>query len=279
MPPNSHKNVLITGGGRGLGRELAIAFSSLGDRVVVSDCELALATEVASRIANSQAVSLDVTDAESVREARDRLANEIGPIDVLVNNAGIVYGGSFLDVAMDQHRQVLAVNIEGLIRVTHAFLPQLIQRPTATIVNIASASALIALPWAASYAASKSAVLSFSDSLREELRLMGNGHVAVLAVCPGYIDTGLFSGAKPPIGSGMLSPAAVAAEVVNAVEKHREMLILPQSAAILWNLFRGLPRPMFAWICRRLGVATSMKGWRGRQKYDGTDRTDRTEKT
>jgi short-subunit dehydrogenase len=97
-----------------------------------------------------------------------------------------------------------------------------------------------------------------------------------LAVCPGFIDTGLFSGARPPIGSGMLSAAAVAAEIVKAVEKQREMLILPRSASMMWSLFRGLPRPMFRWMCRRLGVATSMKGWRGREKNDGTDKTKRT---
>ena len=98
-----------------------------------------------------------------------RLIAEVGPIDVLVNNAGVVFGGPFLDVDLDRHLATIAVNLSGVITLTHAFLPDLIARPVGHIVNIASAAAVIALPMATSYAASKWAVLGFSDSLREEL--------------------------------------------------------------------------------------------------------------
>lgn len=275
MSALSRKNVLVTGAGRGLGHQLVLTLARSGYRVACTDRQFPTETVAADVRPNPFQVHLDVTDSESIEAARQRLAAEFGPIDILINNAGIVHGGSFLDVPLEQHRQTLAVNLEGLIAVTHAFLPELIRRPSAAIVNIASASALIALPWGATYAATKAAVLSFSDSLREELRLTGNGHVRVLAVCPGFIDTGMFAGSKPPIGSGMLSAATAAAEIVKAVKLNREMLILPRSASMMWSLFRGLPRPVFRWICGRLGVSTSMKSWRGRER-NATDRTDRT---
>ena len=139
---------------------------------------------------------------------------EIGPIDVLVNNAGVVFGGTFLEVPLDRHLATVAVNLSGVLAMTHAFLPDLIARPAGHIVNIASAAAVIALPMATSYAASKCAVLGFSDSLREELRELGHRHVGITAVCPGYIATGLFDGAKPARLTRWLTPEEVAAAVV-----------------------------------------------------------------
>ena len=188
---------------------------------------------------------------------------EVGPIDVLVNNAGVVFGGPFLDVALNRHLATIAVNLSGVITITHAFLPNLIARPAGHIVNIASAAAVIALPMATSYAASKWAVLGFSDSLREELRELGHRHVGVTAVCPGYIATGLFEGAKPARMTRWLTPEEVAAAVVRAVERGQEFVMLPRSTRTMYRLCSGWPRSWFRAVCRALGVSRSMAGWKG----------------
>ena len=130
-------------------------------------------------------------------------------------------------------------------------------------MNIASASAVLALPLATSYTASKWAVLGFSDSLREELRLTGNRHVHVTAVCPSYISTGLFEGAKPARLTRLLTVESVARAVRRATERGKEFVMLPWTARLLYSLTSGLPRPIFAMICRSFGVSTSMQGWSG----------------
>src|SRR5262249_61797405 len=122
---------------------------------------------------------LDVTDEAQVTAVREAVHAEGGPIDVLVNNAGVVFGGPFLQVPAAKHRTTVAVNLNGLLTVTHAFLPDLIGRPEAHLVNVASATAFGPLPWGTSYAATKWAVLGFTESLREEFRLLGHRHVGL----------------------------------------------------------------------------------------------------
>jgi all-trans-retinol dehydrogenase (NAD+) len=264
------QRVLITGAGRGLGRALAAAFAGMGAAVALSDLDPerieSAAAELRQRGAHAFAQPLDVTNDESIQASRRRIAGEFGPIDVLVNNAGIVHGGRFLDVPLERHRATIAVNLTGLVGVTHAFLPDLLQRSAPAIVNIASASALAPLPGGGTYAASKAAVLSFTDSLREELRQTGNRHAHVMAVCPSFIGTGMFAGVTPPRGTRMLSADALAKRIIQALDWRQELLIAPGSVRLLWGLCRGLPRPIYGWLCRRLGVSTAMAGWRGRSE-------------
>src|SRR5262245_55567896 len=205
------KRILVTGGGHGLGLALVREFARAGSDVVVTDRDVSRVEAVLAELPQGAAgYAMDVTAAEQVSEIRKRLHAERGPVDVLVNNACVVFGGGFLDVSLDRHLTTVSVNLSGLLTVTHAFLPDLIARPEARLVNIASASAVIALPLATSYAASKWAVLGFSDSLREELRRAGHRHVGVTAICPSYIATGLFDGARPARLTSMLTPEHVA---------------------------------------------------------------------
>jgi short-subunit dehydrogenase len=263
----SDKRVLVTGAGQGLGRALAVHFARAGAEVIVTD----VAAERAARVAEELAAdgrpplsyTLDVTSAEQVRDVRERIQADRGPIDVLVNNAGVVFGGGFLDVPLERHRLTVDINLCGIMTVTHTFLPDLLARPEGYLVNIVSASAVVALPWATSYAASKAAALSFSDSLREELRLTGRRNVRVMAVCPSYISTGLFDGAKPPMMTWILQPDFVAASTVRAVERGRDFLILPWTARLLYSTTGWMPTALYRRLCAWLGVSTSMTEWRG----------------
>jgi short-subunit dehydrogenase len=261
------KRALITGAGHGLGKALARRFAQAGAEVLITDRD---ADRVAATVAElTQAglrafgYSFDVTAAEQVQEVHHRLLQERGPIDLLVNNAGVVFGGEFLKVPLAQHGATIAVNLLGVVTVTHVFLPDLIARPHGHIVNVASASAVVALPWATTYAASKWAVLGFSDSLREELRLQGHRHLRVTAVCPSYIDTGLFTGARPVRLTRLLNPEQVAAAVLRAVERDREFLLLPWTAQLIHAICGILPRRAYRQICAWLGVSTSMLQWQG----------------
>ena len=261
------KRVLITGAGHGLGRAIALEFARAGAAVVVTDREpdrvAAVVAEVQALGAEAIGYSLDVTVPEQAAAVRKQLHADRGPIDVLVNNAGIVAGGPFLDVPLDRHLSTVAVNLTGVLTVTHTFLPDLLGRPAGRVMNIASASAVVALPLAASYAATKWAVLGFSDSLREELKQAGHGHVRVSAVCPSFISTGLFDGVKPPLLTKLLTPEVVARAVRRAAERGTAFVLLPRSVRLLYAVAGVLPRGLYLRLCRLLGVSASMTGWRG----------------
>lgn len=269
------KRVLVTGAGHGLGRALAREFARAGAEVVVTDLD---AGRVATVVAEVKAAGgtaagfrLDVTSAANVRAVRDAVLSECGPLDVLVNNAGVVFGGPFADVPLDRHLATVAVNLSGVLAVTHAFLPDLVARPEARLVNIASASAVVALPRAASYAATKWAVLGFSESLREELRLAGHRHVRVTAVCPSFVATGLFDGARPPRLTRLLTPEVVARAVRRATERGTDLVLLPQSVRLLYGVAGVLPRRLYLGLCRALGVSNSMAEWRGHPTGGGPE--------
>src|SRR5262245_37341434 len=257
------KRVLVTGAGHGLGNMIARRFAQEGTEVIVTDLDASRVVSIGKEL-GATGYELDVTRPEQIHEVRERLHRERGPIDILVNNAGVVFGGPFLEVPLTKHRVTIDVNLTGVLNVTHIFLPDLLARPEGHIVNLVSASAVVALPWAASYAATKWAVLGFTDSLREELRLQGHRHVGVSAVCPGFVDTGLFAGAKPPWLSRILRPEEVAEAVLRAVRRRRDFVLLPRSLAWMHALGRHLPRRAYRRLCSWLGVSTSMTGWQGR---------------
>ena len=261
--------VLITGAGHGLGRALAGAFADAGARIIVTDSDpsgIDITTGWLSRRGNTViGLEMDVTCPESIERARRAVTARAGGVDVLVNNAGIVRGGLFTDVPLDEHLATFEVNTHGPIRVTHAFLPDVLDSPVAHLVNIISASALIGLPGASTYAASKWALLGFSESLREELRRAGHAHACVTAVCPSYISTGLFAGVRPPRFTRMLTPAAVARQVVKAVLNRRRKLMLPRSVSLI-SLSRALlPESWSQRLGDWTGIHAGMADWHGHQ--------------
>jgi all-trans-retinol dehydrogenase (NAD+) len=262
------KRVLITGAGHGLGRAIALELASAGAIIIVTDCDPARVAAVVEELKDlgrdAVGYSFDVTVPTQVVTGHKQVLTDGGPIGVLINNAGILAGGLFLDVPLDRHLKTVAVNLSGMLTMTHTFLPDLLTRSEGRVVNIASASAIAALPLATSYAATKWAVLGFSESLREELRLAGHRHVRVSTVCPSYITTGLFDGAKPPFLTRMLTPEAVARAVRRAVERGTEFVLLPRSVRLLYAFAGLLPRRFYLGLCRLLGVSASMAKWRGR---------------
>jgi short-subunit dehydrogenase len=181
-----------------------------------------------------------------------------------VNNAGVVFGGPFLDVPLEKHLATYRVNVLGLVSLTHAFLPDLLGRPDAHLVNVASASGFIGLPHGATYASSKWAVIGFSESLRLELELQGHRHVHVTTVCPSYVATGLFEGARAPLTTRLLTAERLADKVVSAMLRDAIWVRVPWLVKVTPMLKGVLPTRMFYSVAGVLGVNTSMTAWKGR---------------
>lgn len=261
------KRVLITGGAQGMGREMALAFAGEGAEILLGDINKEkleeTGEEVRSRGVPCHALGLDVTDEKSILKARDGIKRDMGSLDVLVNNAGVVFGGPFLDTPLEKHFATYRVNILGMVAVTHAFLPILINRPSAHLVTIASASGLIGLPDGSTYASSKWAAIGFSESIRLELKLHGHSHVKVTTVCPSYVDTGMFEGARPPRLTTMLDPAKLARRIVEAVRKD-EILVLEPWLVKVTPIIRGVLPPVLSDLVSDIfGATTSMERWKG----------------
>jgi all-trans-retinol dehydrogenase (NAD+) len=261
------RRVLITGAGHGLGLATAKAFAREGAFVIITDREAERVTEAVCEL-QIEALPcagyvMDVTDPADVRHVRDQVHADHGPIHVLVNNAGIVSGGQFLDVPLEKHLVTYDVNIHGPVIVTHLFLQDLIDSDEGHIVNIASASALVALPNAATYASSKWAVLGFTDSLREELEMAGRGHVGMSVICPSYINTGMFEGVKAPLLTPILTPEGLAAKIVRCVKKRKTHLLTPGLVRLIPLGKATWPRAVFRRLLRFLGVYQGMEDWKG----------------
>jgi len=262
------KRALITGGASGIGKAIAERFAAGGAETLLVDLNEPLLRETAAELARKGArvrtYPLDVTNASRITGLRDEIHRDGGPIDVLVNNAGLVFGGAFLDVPLEKHFTTYRVNTEGLVAMTHAFLPDLIAGRDGHVVNVASASGFVGLPFGATYASSKWAVIGFSESLAVELEILGHGHVHVTSICPSYVATGLFDGAKAPFMTRLLTADRVADLTTRAVLANKAQVSTPWLVKVTPALKALTPFRVFYRVAALLGVNTSMMKWRGR---------------
>lgn len=262
------KRTLITGGASGIGRTIAERLVPEGADLILVDLNEdglnATLEDIQAMGGHASGYTVDVTDKEAIFQLRERLHADGGPIDVLINNAGIVFGGPLLDVPLEKHIRTFRVNVEGVVTMTYAFLPDLLARPEAHIVNIASLAGLVGVPYGSSYSSSKWAVVGFSESLRLELEAMNHGSVRVTTVCPSYVSTGLFEGARPPSMTRMLTPEDLAQDIVAGI-KHNEVWVLTPWLVKVTPLLKGvLPQRVFDLVAWSLGSTSSMKDWKGR---------------
>lgn len=262
------RHIVITGGASGIGRLMAHRLAGLGARVSVWDIDRERLDEVVAELAAgptpARGFRCDVSRREDVyRVAAETLAAS-GPVDVLINNAGIVSGRSFLDLPDEKIEATFAINTLGLFWVTKAFLPQMIERGRGHVVTIASASALVGVARLADYAASKWAAMGFDESLRVELREIAPS-IQTTVVCPYYIDTGMFRGVKSrfPWLLPILDENEVAGRIVTCIQRDQRRLLMPRAVHLL-PLLRMLPVGLFDWIATFLGVNASMDEFKGR---------------
>ena len=269
------KRVLITGGAQGIGLEMAIKFADRGAEIVIADLNEAKLPRAKARIEEvgvaAWAFPVDVTNPASIASLRAQIAAEAGPVDVLVNNAGVVFGGPFTETPLDRHFKTFEVNVLGVVAMTHAFLADLIERPEAHLVHISSASGFIGLPYGSTYAASKWSVIGFSESIRAELNLTGRKHVHSTVVCPSYIGTGMFDGVEAPKATNILDPAYLAEKVVQAVERNRIHVLEPFMVKLTPLLRSLLPTGLSDKLSHLFGADTSMAHWTGHEGEEASE--------
>ncbi len=259
--------VLITGGAQGIGREMALEFARKGAELVLTDINedqlAATRKEVEELGARCLTYRMDVTDHDEIVAVRQKMLDDAGTIDVLVNNAGVVFGGPFLEVPLHEHILTYRVNIEGMVKVTYTFLPDLIGGNAGHLVNIASASGFIGLPHGSTYASSKWAAIGFSESIRLEMKRHGHDHVRTTTVCPSYVGTGMFDGAQPAKLTKMLDATKLAKRIVKAVLKDELWVLEPWLVKLTPAIKGALPTAVSDFASDLFGATGSMQDWRG----------------
>jgi NAD(P)-dependent dehydrogenase (short-subunit alcohol dehydrogenase family) len=184
------KTALVTGASRGIGRAIALAFADEGATLALCSRSMPalekLAREVESRGRRAIAVELDVTDQGSIDAAKKRVAEKLGPIQILVNNAGIAKSVKVLDMDDEHWLSHIDINLTGAFRVTRAFLGELVEGGWGRIINLASTAGKVGFRYTAAYCASKHGLVGFTRALALETALSG---VTVNAICPGYVAT------------------------------------------------------------------------------------------
>ena len=270
-----NKKVLVTGGARGIGKQIALEFAQQGSDIIICDLDKSFFDEdhfksnvkdILNLGVSCNGYVLDVTKYDDILQTREKILSDIGKIDILINNAGVVFGGKFLDISISQHRLTYDVNTQGIVNMLHIFLQDLIDRPQSHIVNIASASGFTALPGGTTYASSKAAVSSFSESLRLELKKDGNTHVGITIVSPAYVNTGMFDGVKEPTFIPMLTTKKLATKVVKAVRKNKLFVLEPAFIKFIPLMKATFPRFIYDFLGNILGGYDSMNFWKGHSK-------------
>lgn len=265
----SGKTVLITGAASGIGRLMALDIAHRGATVVAWDIHRepldGLVREISALGGRAAAFTCDVGDRAAVQETAERVRREVGAVDVLVNNAGVVSGRPLLELTEDDIERTFRVNVLAHFWTIRAFLPAMVEQGSGHIVTIASAAGLLGIPRMTDYAASKHAAVGLAESLRLELSRTAPG-VRTTLVCPSYIDTGMFEGAEVRARHlvPMLRAEDVSAAVVRAVEQDREQLLMPLMVNTISPL-RVLPTRVFDATARMLGIASSMDRFVGRR--------------
>ena len=232
----------ITGAARGIGRATAEALLRQGVRVAIGDVDLETARRTASELGpTAVALPLDVTDRDSFSAFLDEAEQQLGPIDVLVNNAGIMPVGRFLDEDDLAARRMIDINVHGVILGTKLALERMIPRGRGHIVNIASQACKFGIAGGATYSATKHAVVGLTEAVRGEMRLMGVP-VALSYVMPSVVKTELGSGLGQVRGLSELEPSEVAEAIVDALRFGTVEVWVPKRSRRTNQLVTLLPR-------------------------------------
>jgi NADP-dependent 3-hydroxy acid dehydrogenase YdfG len=242
--------VAITGGARGIGRATADALVREGARVAIGDLDADLARRTAEEIGPAaSAFALDVTDRGSFEAFVDAVEAELGPLDVLVNNAGIMPLGPFVEEDDVTARRLVDINVHGVMHGMKVVLPRFTARRSGHLVNIASAAGKGPYPGGATYCGTKYFVVGVTETVRGELR--GSG-VDVSVVMPVVVETELASGVGTPRGIPKIKPHDVADAIVETLRRPRFDVYVPRPIGPLLALGAVLPRTVREAVMRAI---------------------------
>ena len=241
----------ITGAARGIGKATAEAFVRQGMKVAIGDLDLAEAQRAADQLgAGTIALELNVTERDSVDRFVDQVSEQLGPIDVFVNNAGIMQLGSFLEETDATAQRQIDINVGGVLYGMKAVLPQMVQRDRGHVVNIASSAGKAGFPGGATYCGTKHFVVGVSEAVRAELRETA---VEISCVMPGIVNTELASGLQQARGVKNVNPEDVANAIVEALQRPQFDVFVPKSIGPINKVLGVLPRS------GREGIARALK--------------------
>jgi NAD(P)-dependent dehydrogenase (short-subunit alcohol dehydrogenase family) len=258
--------VLITGAGSGIGRATALAFARAGARVLAVDIDREAAEKAAAACAElgveAVGYQADVADRVAVAGLADVVHAEHGPLDVLVNNAGVGMSGRFLDMPLEDWDWIVSINLMGAIHMCHAFGPRMVERGRGHVVNISSGLGYTPTATEPGYGTTKAAVLAFSRSLRADWH--GRG-VGVSAICPGVINTPIISHTrfrgeqaapdrvarvKDLFSKRGHPPEIVAKAILAAVRDNRSVVPVGVESRVGWYISRWAPTRFTDWMAR-----------------------------
>jgi NAD(P)-dependent dehydrogenase (short-subunit alcohol dehydrogenase family) len=245
------KVVAITGGARGIGKATAEGLVRRGARVAIGDLDLALAEQTAAGLGGgSVAVALDVSDRASFEAFLDEAERQLGPVDVVINNAGIMPVTPFVEEAESSFRRQIEINLIGVIHGTQLAMERMLPRNSGHIVNIASQAGKAGFPGIATYSATKHAVVGLSEAVRAEMR---GRAVEISCVMPTVVNTELTAG----VGQKWVKPVEatdVAEAIAEALEVPRFDVYVPKANGALLRAGALMPRAASEAVARAMGA-------------------------
>lgn len=241
----------MTGGARGIGLAIATALHAAGAKVAVGDIDEATAKQEGERLGLAVSRRLDVTDRASFSEFLDAVENELGPLDVLVNNAGVIAVGSAVEEDDAVTRRLFDVNVHGVILGTKLATKRMLPRHSGHVVNIGSLGSVVPTEGIATYCATKHAVLGYTDAVRMENH--GSG-VNFTVIMPTLTNTEMVAGVGHAKGFKNAEPSDVARAVVNVIARPEPRVAIPRSlGATVWAQ-RLMPQAVAEALGRALGT-------------------------
>jgi NAD(P)-dependent dehydrogenase (short-subunit alcohol dehydrogenase family) len=244
------KIVAVTGAARGIGLATATALKAAGAKVAIGDIDEATAKDGGDGL-GVLAARVDVTDRESYTAFLDHVEAELGPVDVLVNNAGIMPIGPLLEEDDALADRCLDINVRGVILGTKLGLSRMVPRGHGHIINVASVAGVMPAAGMATYNASKHAVVGFTEAVRLEFTRQG---IDVSAVLPTFTNTELIAGTKSARGQKNAEPEDVAATVLSLIAKPRPQAVVPAKLGRQLRIGPLVPRGLQDRMARWYGL-------------------------
>lgn len=262
------RNILITGAAKGMGRLYAIKALEEGACVVLWDIDELALKETTSELKSFGGILksyvVDISSTTSINQAAEKVKAEIGSIDILFNNAGCVIGKPFINHTDTDIESTIAVNTMAPMYITKCFINDMIHKGQARIVNISSAAGLTPNPNMSVYAASKWAMIGWSESLRLEME-SNKFDVKVTTVTSSYVNTGMFDGVKAPLLCPIINPEKLVNMVWHGMKQGKVYVRAPWIVSFLPFLRGVMPARIFDLICGKLfRIYTSMDTFKGR---------------
>jgi len=280
MTQIKNRCILITGGASGIGKLIAKrCLEQRAYKVILWDINEINLLKTQAQFANlGYSVDIEVVDVsnlEDIERAAKIAKDAYTTIDILFNNAGIVVGKPFAEHSHQDITKTININTSALMHIAKEFLPDMIDQCEGHIINLASASGLIANPNMSVYAASKWAVIGWSESVRLEMEREKTG-VNITTVMPSYISTGMFDGAKSPFMTPILTPEYIVDKIMEAVKNNEIILQEPfmvKSVPILKGI---LPQRVFDFVAGKIfGVHNTMDDFKGRPQNQAVPNKDK----